>query len=345
MTVVASARDALQYEPVFVLSTARSYSSVVSTMIGQHPLLYGFPELKLFACPTIGEVEASLPGTSALIDRSPGLVRAVAELVFGNQSLDMLARAYGWLWERSGWHGEHVFDLLMRHISPRIAVEKSPEHALSDSALQRISAAYPRCRYIHVTRHPVTAQASMRRYMRASDEYSMTFCFYSWYETNFRLVELGKNTPSDRYLRVRAEDVLNDPRPHLGRIARWLGVPADECSIDAMQHPERSPFAYLVPGWGGGNDPEFLRDPTPRQVDCPATVEQPADWSGPVALWSAVAELGGILGYPAGGRNRGSAGPPRVGWKTTSTDCPTAICSTSQSTIFVSTRGPSASST
>jgi hypothetical protein len=136
-------------EPVFVLSTARAYSSVVSTMIGQHPLLYGFPELKLFACPTIGEVEASLPGTSALIDRSPGLVRAVAELLFGNQSLARPA-------------GRRMFDR-------------------RDAASRTIAIRVPR------------------------------------------------------------------------------------------------------------------------------------------------AELGGILGYPAGGRNRGSAGPPGVGWKTTSTDCPTAI--------------------
>jgi hypothetical protein len=294
------ARDAPAYQPVFVLATARSYSSVVSSMIGQHPRLYGFPELKLFAATTIGETEDGLPGGPALIERSPGLARAVAELVFGEQSVTNLALARRWLEERRGLRGETLFDLLMDRVSPRIAVEKSPEHALSDAALRRIACAYPRARYLHLTRHPVTAQASMRRYIGASDADAMTFCFYSWYEINFRLVALGNRMPPERYLQVRAEDVLNDPRRHLESIAAWLGLPTDECSIEAMQHPERSPFARLIPdvvGGGGGGDAEFLHDARPHQVDCPRTLEQPPDWCGAASLWSAVVDLADQLGY------------------------------------------------
>ena len=55
------ARDPHCFAPVFLLATARSCSSVVTAMIGQHPALCGLPELKLFASPTIGEMEASLP--------------------------------------------------------------------------------------------------------------------------------------------------------------------------------------------------------------------------------------------------------------------------------------------
>ena len=87
------ARDAKRFAPIFVLATARSYSSVITTMIGQHPDLAGFPELKLFCCETMGELEDSLPRywlERGVTHRSPGLVRAVAEFEFGGQTLESL---------------------------------------------------------------------------------------------------------------------------------------------------------------------------------------------------------------------------------------------------------------
>jgi hypothetical protein len=268
-------------------------------MIGQHPRLFGFPELKLFAYATVGGLDIRLPDTAASAHRAPGLLRAIAELFAHEQSAKSLDAARRWLAERGEWRGEQVFDLLMERIWPRVAVEKSPEHALSDAVLERITCAYPRARYIHLTRHPVTTQASMRRHTRLTDDDAMTFCFYSWYEINFRLLEFGA-TVSDHYLRVRAEDVLNEPQHHLRRIACWLGLPADAGSVEAMQHPERSPFASLgadgTPATGG-NDPQFLRNPTPHRVHCPRAVERPIDWNGPDSLWSAVIELASTMGY------------------------------------------------
>ncbi|MEA3277491.1 MAG: sulfotransferase, partial [Pseudomonadota bacterium] len=41
---------------LIILSPPRSFSSVVSTVIGQHPDLYGFPELHLFIGDTVQEV-------------------------------------------------------------------------------------------------------------------------------------------------------------------------------------------------------------------------------------------------------------------------------------------------
>ena len=85
--------------PIFVLATARSYSSVVTTMIGQHPELAGLPELKLFCYGTIGELEVSLPRfwiDRGIEHRSPGLVRALVQLEFGGQQSDRLALARAW---------------------------------------------------------------------------------------------------------------------------------------------------------------------------------------------------------------------------------------------------------
>src|SRR5262249_6588588 len=108
---VLPTRDADRFAPVFVLATPRSYSSVVATMIGQHPQCASLPELKLFAYPTIGELEASLPrywSDQGITHRSPGLVRAIAQFKFGGQSPDSLQSARAWLGERSDWPGSRV---------------------------------------------------------------------------------------------------------------------------------------------------------------------------------------------------------------------------------------------
>src|ERR1017187_6390827 len=161
-------RDPSRFSPVFVLATARSYSSVVATMIGQHPQCASMPELKLFAYPTIGELEASLPrfwSDRGITHRSPGLVRAVAQLKFNNQQAESLASARTWLRDRSDWEGSQVLDSLLEVLMPRTAVEKSPENVATNDALNRLASAYPNARYVHLPRHPVTTQRSLEQHL------------------------------------------------------------------------------------------------------------------------------------------------------------------------------------
>jgi len=140
-----------------VLAPARSFTSVIVTMIGQHPDLAGLPELKLFCYRSIGELEASLPvywSERGFTHRSPGLVRALAQYEFGGQTPKRLAAARNWLKERAEWSGADVLDVLLDRLSPRAAVEKSPETVNDQAALKRLAKAYPNARYLHLARHP-----------------------------------------------------------------------------------------------------------------------------------------------------------------------------------------------
>src|SRR5262249_39508371 len=191
----ARTRDPDRYSPIFVLASARSYSSVVTTMIGQHPELTGLPELKLFCYATIGELDASLPRywiERGIKHRSPGLVRAVAQFEFGGQTSDSIASAQAWLKDRSQWPGADVFDVLMERMSPGVAVEKSPENVETDTALRRLASAYPRARYLHLTRHPVTTQRSVQEHWnRTIPDHSMQCqpmsVMASWVEAQWRI--------------------------------------------------------------------------------------------------------------------------------------------------------------
>lgn len=278
-------------------------------MLGQHPELAGLPELKLFCYRTIGELEASLPRfwseIKGVTHRSPGLVRALAQFEFGDQKPESLDLARTWLRDRGHWTGVSVFDHVMERLKPRAAVEKSPENVLTDEALERLSSGYPGARYLHLTRHPVSTQRSMQEHWnrimpRPLDGQPMSG-MASWFDAHRRIVDFTDTLPRGRHLRVRAEDILNDTDPQLERITAWLGLPQDYVAIEAMKHPERSPFASFGPagtGIVGGHDPAFLSDPKPRRVEVLRTIEQPPGWIGNAALWNSVLALATELGYP-----------------------------------------------
>lgn len=279
-------------------------------MIGQNPELTGLPELKLFLYRTVAELEASLPAAwreRGVTHRSPGVVRAVAEVVFGNQSARSVTSAQAWLRERAHWSGADVLDVLQAQISPCAAVEKSPENVTTPGAFRRLSAAYPRARYLHLTRHPASTLQSMLEHWRHTMEEEPSACLQvscvaSWLDVNRRVLRSGVTLSGDRYLRIRAEDVLNDSPAQLRSIARWLGVRADDEAVAAMSHPEASPFARFGPrrtGVTGGSDPGFLRDPVPRRALLPRTLDRPTGWTGGPALWSMAAALAAELGYGA----------------------------------------------
>jgi Sulfotransferase family len=324
----APPRDPRRFAPLFVLAPTRSYTSVIATMIGQHPDLAGLPELKLFSYRTIGELEASLPSywiERGFTHRSPGLVRALAQFEFGDQTAESLASARAWLRLRAHWSGADVLDVLLARLAPRTAVEKSPENLTTTAALRRLASAYPEARYLHLTRDPATTQASMAEHLlRTVPEHPRVgepmAGIAAWRNVHAGILRFAATLPGDRVMRVRAEDVLNDPRAQLRAIAAWLRLRTDDAAIEAMCHPEASPFArFGPPGSGviGGHDHCFLRDPIPRRVEVPPTIEQPPGWHGEPRLWQRTVELARQLGYgdaraqtPRRSRQKGAAIDP-----------------------------------
>ncbi len=194
----------------------------------------------------------------------------------------------------------------MRRFEPRTAVEKSPENVADDDALRRLSASYPRARYLHLTRHPVSTQRSGEEHVnRTAPSFAIPgqpmSGIAAWVDTQVRILRFTASLPQSRYFRVRAEDVLNDPRPQLRAIAKWFEFQTDDKAIDSMMHPEDSPFASPGPaaaGIVGGHDPSFLRNPIPRPVQVLSTLERPPAWVGDSELWDVAVNLATHLGYP-----------------------------------------------
>jgi hypothetical protein len=120
----------------------------------------------------------------------------------------------------------------------------------------------------------------------------------TWLFHHGRIKRFTDSLPPDRWIRVRSEDVLNSPRDFLPGICRWMGLDAGEDAVEAMLHPEKSPFARLGPKNAlGGNDPGFLNEPAPHEAVNPDSLDIPADWTVDPWLHVAVVEFAGSIGY------------------------------------------------
>jgi hypothetical protein len=307
-----STRSPARFAPVFVLAPARSFSSVVAAMLGQHPQLYGFPELRIFRAARVGNLLSEPPAGEAMParERAAGLLRALAQTHEGEQSAAAAERAWRWLGERADWDVALLFDQLLARVEPLTGVEKSPETSLTDEALDRVDRAYPSARYLHLVRHPWATVASMMTawkplsYWPVADECAAQFCTELWLAQHGRIEAFGVRIGSGRFLRLRAEDALNRAATVLPRLCEWLAVDTSEHCIAEMLRPERSPYA----GWGpagatGGFDPSFLARPRRRDVVLPGSLAAPASWRLDRHTHSAAILLGSRYGYAGPGQH------------------------------------------
>lgn len=299
-------RDPMRYSPVFVLCPARSNSSVVTAMLGEHPELCVFPELALFRKETVGELLGDPPGWTgpAARLRMAGVLRALAEHHDGAQNAETVAAAERWVEARSSWGVADLLDHLLEGAAPRTGIEKSPESSSREEYLARMTAAYPRARYLHLTRHPVPTVASMHRvwhdrgYWKVDPTVFHHFCLGVWFHQHRRIDELIRRLPQGRGLQVRSEDVLNDPEATLPRVCDWLGVDSGAAAVEVMIRPERSPYASEGPqGAVGGWDHGFLREPGLRRAELPSSLDLPPGWVVEPWLMLSSRALASHLGY------------------------------------------------
>lgn len=260
---------------LIILSPPRSFSSVVSTMIGQHPQIYCFPELHLFVGETIGQI-LDREQKKGNYGGPPGTLRALAQLHDGIQTTTTIIRATAWLIERRDWSVKQLIDHLLLLITPRIGVEKSPVTCMSPSFLANAYACYPNAYYLHLTRHPVSTRHSMQEFFAKRSSLSDSKVgkgralkfdhLLMWYRMHRNIFAFTSRLPEAQVMRLKGEDLLSDPDLYLPQIAEWLGVRTDREAIEEMKHPERSPYACVGPAPArGGNDGKFMRGPALRQ--------------------------------------------------------------------------------
>jgi|SRR5215831_7530824 len=272
-------------DAVTILTMPRSLGTLACAMLGQHPQMYGILETRLYEVETVDEwwnferKRGKTPG---------GLLRDVAEIIFGDQSEGTVERTRRWLWRRRTWPTVDILQALASSVSPLRLVEKNPIPPASDQSIQdsleRRIRCFPQARFLWLVRCPFCYGRSLemlqtlkrRRNSRSVDTTPRKFADKnarqpredpqaSWLRVNKHIQAFLKRFPEERCRRIRGEDLLADPDKHLYELARWLDLRADSRAIEEMKHPERSPFACMGPRNAlGGGDGKFFRNPALR---------------------------------------------------------------------------------
>lgn len=273
------------HPPLIILCAGRSYSSVVSCMLGQHPSIFAAPELNLFQRETLGEIHqlAHQRGLYSL----HGLVRSLALLHDGEQSELAATRAWAWIEAHADWSTAKVLDHLRDCAAPAILVDKSPTTAGRRSHLGRLIRAAPDARILHLTRHPLSVGQSLYRVKSAKavlshapQPFDAQAVEEHWIKIQYQILDFTAHLPAHRHLRLQGEWLVEHPIRYLEQICRWLGIDQDAEALAAMLRPEQNPFAHIGPANARfGNNVDFLKNPRLRQGPPPAVdLEMPLPW-------------------------------------------------------------------
>ncbi len=253
-------------DPLFIIAPPRSYTSVIGGMIGQHPDAYGLPEVNLSHGDTLGEMWNAV--TNERNFGTAGLLRLLAELHDGEQTEDTVINARQWILARPHWTGRMVFDHIQEVVGPKLLVDKSPRNTMRAENLERLRQMFPQANFLHLTRHPRSQGKSALELVKSyfegapEDRKPLFDPEKTWLRSQTNIMDFAAKLSLGQYMRIKGETMLNEPRLYLEQICDWLGLASDTASIDAMLHPETSPFANIGPPSAPyGNDPNFLQNP------------------------------------------------------------------------------------
>ena len=256
-------------QPLIILCPARSFSSIVCAMIGQHPNCYGLPEVNLFLGDTLEGVWNSYPTVMMRIAGRDGLLRALAQLHEGVQTDDSIAHANEWVARHSNWPVRKVFDHIQELVGNKILVDKSPATTFKREYIERLLNVFPKGNILHLIRHPRSTGESLIG-LRSGFELLNRVIANSaardperiWRAAHMLIITMTADLPLGQCMRIKGEALLSDLDTYLPQICEWLEIRTDAEAIDAMLHPEQSPYATEgPPSAPRGYDPNFLSNP------------------------------------------------------------------------------------
>ena len=247
----------LSTKPVFMLNSPRSFSSLIGSMISQHPELHGSSETSLFIGDTVKDILHNTPAPGFI----QGLVRILAQVAEGGQTNQNCIYAYKFLLNNQDLTPYDILEIINKFTHGKRFFDKSPIHVYDIKHLNRM----PKdAHFIHLVRHPKDYHDSLENYFNLKafiPKTSPDYIYDNWVANQTNIETFLKDIPDDRKMRIIGEDVLSNPYEHMSKIAKFLNVDISKSSINAMLHPENSPYAKLGCSWAEfGNDIYFLKD-------------------------------------------------------------------------------------
>lgn len=267
-------------EPIFILASPRSYTSLVCAMLGQHPDAYAVPEINLLITATLEQLMEHGRAKRAFMIH--GLLRTIAQLYAGEQTIESIQMARRWIHKRLEHKTSTVYWELCDRVAPLRIVDKSPAYSKNLRGLGYLHETFPNASYLYLTRHPREQGKSVMKAPQAvatlvaadSIDYSINPPIidpqYAWYRRQRKILEFLSTIPKARQLQVQGEELCNDPRGQLQRICQWLNFSWDDAIYESMLRTQDSSYACMGPyGAQWGNNPGFQSSPAFRYRPVP----------------------------------------------------------------------------
>jgi len=232
---------------LFILSTERSGSTLLSLMLGGHSSVISPPELHLMAYPTVDE----------WLQKYPTAMKSLSFL-FASLGLTMDRKQ---IEEKfSGWPPESLYGWIAAQPSARaqIIVDKTPKYARYPAVLHRTAKLEPL--YIWLIRHPLGVAASqialrqdqrkkrsvhflaglnqtllrLRDALRKREHVEKEVAYWTW--VNTQIEQFLAMIAAERWRQVHFEELVKEPHVVMDRLCRWLGVPFEAPMLDPQAH-------------------------------------------------------------------------------------------------------------
>jgi len=308
--------------PLVILSPGRSYSTVISAILGQHPDIYALPETCLFARDTMAEY---LRDRGAVVF-GHGLVRAVRRLLISCYDDDQaLSMARSWVLRQGQRSTLEVFDRLRAAIAGSFVIEKSPLYSARLEHLERLRRFFgDTARYIHLVRSPHGYGASLLKTLAdfsaavsapvvqhaMDDPDSLYFGIRSsgraeldpqfvWLRRHRLIRSFLATIDPARWRVVRSEIFLRNVPTSVRELCDWLSLPWAPAVDSEVLRPDLWEYSRVENGVRPGGDREFFRNPILRVPPCvPPDITARVTWGeGDRELSPEVQSLARALGY------------------------------------------------
>jgi amino acid adenylation domain-containing protein len=280
---------------MLILSPPRSGTTLLRIMLAGHRDLFAASELQLLGFSTMRERAAAYSGRfSNWLD---GAVRTVMEVEDLNAEEAKAAIAAA---EAEGLTTKQFFARLQAAVAPRILVDKSPSYALDPATLRKAEVDFESPRYIHLVREPHAMIDSFERHHMEQVLYLDEHGFDSrqlaelvWTLSHRNISDFLADVPTERWHRLRYEDLVQDPATQLEALCNGLGLVFDP----AMARPYEMLESKMVDGVYAESapmgDPGFLAH---GRIDPALASVRPASDTSP-PLGEPTVELAARLGY------------------------------------------------
>jgi acyl carrier protein len=212
---------------LFILSTPRAGSTLLRVMLAGHHQIFSPPELHLLPFSDFGERTSVLKAKNQQF-LEEGLVKALCELK-GIAVSEAKAITSSWASEKAPV--KEVYQQLQALCPTKLLVDKSPSYAADVSILRKAEGLDGKPFYIHLVRHPLAVMESFVRNrfdrLLSIKEDPWLFAAQLWQAYNENIEKFLLDIPSDRWMRIRYEDLVTQPLSVTRELFLRLGLDFD----------------------------------------------------------------------------------------------------------------------